>query len=380
MAAMKGIYVDRPRVMELGLGLLTWGGVTAFTIRFWQQGETTLPSRAEFDTISVSLALALFVTNFAGFSWRLLSSQSPHLGLMAQGISLLGLMWLFPNALVMILGIMLVAHLGEYLPPAGSIAIALLLPLLHAFQSPLDTAWINACLLGLFNLFALFISTRAHSERRAKEVNSHLLRELRATQGLLYATAQRDERLRIARDLHDLLGHHLAALSIQLEVANQVSEPTARPHINKAQDIAKLLLSDVREAVSDIRQRNELDMEQALTALVQDLKNIRVNLQLQPGLTITNAQVAEALFRAAQEAITNSIRHGRAELCELELHRQGDSVVMAIRDNGQGAPSLALGNGLKGMKERVEQLDGKLQLAAGQAGFSLVVNIPDPIA
>lgn len=377
---MKGLFSDKPRLMELVLGLLTWGGVSAFTFRLWTLGDANLSPRVDFEAITAILVAILLVTNLGGFCWRLLARHSQSLGLIAQGVSLLMLMWLFPSALVMILGIMLAAHLGEYLRPVTSVAIALLLPVLYVLLSPLDYAWINAALLCLFNLFALFVAGRAHTERKAKEANAHLLRELRATQGLLYSTAQRDERLRIARDLHDLLGHHLAALSIQLEVASQVSEPAARPHIGKAQNIAKLLLCDVREAVSDIRQRNELDMRQALEALIQDLKTIRVDLTLEPGLTITNARVAEALFRAAQEAITNSIRHGQAKRCELDLTRQGDSVVLAVRDNGRGATTLALGNGLKGMKERIEQLDGKLQLATSRAGFNLVVNIPDPVA
>ncbi|MDV2077985.1 sensor histidine kinase [Marinobacter xestospongiae] len=376
---MTSLPATRAQLVELSLGLLTWGTITLIALHFWHQNDPNLPARIDFNPSTLVAVVALFITNFAGFCWRLMSRHRPQWGLVLQGASLLVLMSLFPSAMIMILGIMLVGHLGEYLRPAGCLMIALLLPLLYYVQASEPYAWINASMLGMFNLFALLISSRLVNERRAREASAHLLRELRATQTLLFATAQRDERLRIARDLHDVLGHHLTALSIQLEVANQLGSDPALPHIQKARDISRLLLSDVREAVSDIRQSNELDMAQALKALVQDLKHLQVTLNLEPGLNIHNARVAEALFRTAQEALTNSIRHGRASRCTLDLTRDDhDRIRLVMSDNGHARAPIVPGNGLTGMRERIEHLDGTLQLKAGAAGFTIDTTLPDP--
>ena len=105
-----------------------------------------------------------------------------------------------------------------------------------------------------FSGFVFVTSLVARQQAQAREEQRRLNAELRATRALLAESARINERTRISRELHDLLGHHLTALSLNLEVAGHLVEGKAQEHVNQAHTLAKLLLSDVREAVSQLRE------------------------------------------------------------------------------------------------------------------------------
>ncbi|MBT1064328.1 hypothetical protein KJY73_12125 [Bowmanella sp. Y26] len=365
------------KFFEIGLGFLTWGFILCFTLYFWHLNDPNIQHRFAPTPGAVLLVCSLLLLFLAGYLWRMLRSDYIWLGPLVQALCLLLLMWLFPNGMILILGIMLVAHLSELFRPLICVLVCLLLPMLNFVLSPAEYGLVNALLFSTLNLFALFIATRLQAERQAKEANAHLLRELRATQSLLYTTTRRDERLRIARDLHDVLGHHLTALSIQLEVANQLSQDSASQHIKRAQELAKLLLSDVREAVADIRRANQLDIVSALQALIQDLDGLEISLDIDPDVVIIDARVAEALFRCAQEALTNVLKHSGANQCRLSLNKREGVLHLQVDDNGRHTKDITPGHGLTGMQERLSKLDGELKIEAGPAGFSLLAILPD---
>ncbi|GGO65487.1 sensor histidine kinase [Bowmanella pacifica] len=368
------------KFFELGLGFLTWGFICFFTLHFWQLNDPNIQHRLPPTPGTIVLVCSLLLLFLAGYLWRMLRNELIWLGPLVQSLCLLSLMWLFPNGMILILGIMLVAHLSELFKPLICVLICLLLPLLNFLLSPAEYGLVNAMLFSTLNLFALFIATRLQAERQAKEANAHLLRELRATQSLLYTTTRRDERLRIARDLHDVLGHHLTALSIQLEVANQLSQDNASQPIKRAQELAKLLLADVREAVADIRRANQLDIQSALQALIQDLDGLNIILDVAEDVVITDARAAEALFRCAQEALTNVLKHARATQCRLHLYKRQEILYLQIEDNGRHTRQVVPGHGLTGMQERLNKLDGELKITADAAGFRLLVSLPDSAA
>lgn len=238
--------------------------------------------------------------------------------------------------------------------------------------------WMNASLFTAFNLFAIFVTNRFKSEKRAKEHAAHLVRELKATQQLLSTTSKRDERLKIARDLHDTLGHHLTALSLQLEIANQLCNEDVAPHITRAQNISRLLLSDVREAVSELRHEKQINLIGALTQLLADLEAVEIEFTHSPQFNTHQARIAETIFRVIQESITNVLKHSNASRCIIKLSRNDDIIFISIRDNGPLNNPYTLGNGLKGMRERIEKMDGTLHIEQDKAGFYLSIEIPDP--
>ena len=228
--------------------------------------------------------------------------------------------------------------------------------------------------ISLFAFMSGVVTLRQHIARDAlRKVNS----ELRATQALLADNTRIAERVRIARELHDLVGHHLTALTLNLEVATHLVDGRALEHVQQAHSLAKLLLADVREVVNDMRVDDKVDLAAALRTLVGGVPEPVIHLDLPLELAMTDPRRAQVLLRCAQEMITNSVRHARAKNLWLSLVQDVDGVVLTARDDGRGVNSVEAGNGLNGMAERLRQLGGELKIETSQgAGFSLHAWIP----
>lgn len=217
----------------------------------------------------------------------------------------------------------------------------------------------------------------AGREGDARRELSLALGELRATQQVLSDSVRINERLNIARELHDTIGHHLAALSLKLQLAARTAEGPARKPVEDAHLIAKLLLSDVRAAVSDMRHEGAVDLAKALRSIAEGIDQPRIGLEMADAGMIHDPAKAQALLRCAQEAITNSIRHSQAQSIHLRLASTDSGVDLEIRDNGRGTPELRQGNGLRGMRERVEAMGGTLEIdTAPGRGFRLLAHVP----
>jgi signal transduction histidine kinase len=228
--------------------------------------------------------------------------------------------------------------------------------------------------ISLFAFMSGIVALRQNTARDAlRKVNS----ELRATQALLADNARIAERVRIARELHDLVGHHLTALTLNLEVATHLIDGKALEHVQQAHSLAKLLLADVREVVSDMRVDDKVDLAAALRTLVSGVPEPRVHLDLPSDLAMTDPRRAQVLLRCAQEMITNSVRHARAENLWISLIHDEDGVALTARDDGRGVEGFEAGNGLQGMKERLKQLGGELKIETSPgAGFALHAWVP----
>ena len=253
-----------------------------------------------------------------------------------------------------------------------------------------SSLWINALLFWTFNLFALvMMESRKNAERqtqRAEEAN----RELRALQDLMQQASRKEERTRIARDIHDLVGHHLTGLSLHLQVASRTASPDQRPVIDQCLGIAKLLLADVREAVSDMREFGQLNLLQALNALTEPLKNkIQVNIDCQTNINHLTLLQATNLLRCIQESLTNTMRHSRADELVISIYSNANQLHIDITDNGgsssassSASPSNSVnnvvqGNGLKGIEERMSELNGTATFSNNRAGFHTSLALPE---
>lgn len=235
----------------------------------------------------------------------------------------------------------------------------------------------NTVTLSLFNLFAVIVTHRANREQTLREETAQLNRELMATRELLLQSSRQSERLRIARDLHDLLGHHLTALILNLEVATHLTAGKGQQKVEQALALGKLLLGDLRTAVSELREDDAIDLQQALTTLVQDTPRLQIALTLQ-AQTVGDLRIAETVLRCTQEALTNCLRHSDATQCtiDLELRPDAQALMLRIADNGSPVAGIQAGNGLKGMVERVAQLGGSVTWQTGAGGFQLSVMLP----
>ncbi|HYY51985.1 MAG TPA: histidine kinase [Myxococcales bacterium] len=180
------------------------------------------------------------------------------------------------------------------------------------------------------------------------------------------------ERLRISRELHDRLGHHLTALRLNLEVAER-----SREALEAAKDLSRRLLAEVRDAVDELREPERLDLSVALRAIAEELPAPRVHVTAPQSLSVRDPVCATAILRCAQEIATNAARHAGANNLWLELAQQDGALELRARDDGEGAAALHAGNGLRGMRERVEAAGGTLTVdTRGGGGFAVRATVP----
>jgi signal transduction histidine kinase len=235
--------------------------------------------------------------------------------------------------------------------------------------------WVNGLgvtvAIGGFQLFAVTSSLLSMRERDARESLALTNAELLATRALLAENTRMAERARIARDLHDTLGHHLTALSLQLDVASRLADGKAAQHVTEAHAIARLLLSDVRDVVSRTRDAS-IDVASAVRAFAGTRRRPAVHLTLPDTLLVDDPMRGEALVRCVQEVLTNASRHANAKNLWVTIASGTEGIVLHARDDGQGADALALGHGLRGMRERFEELAGHVDFSTAPGkGFEV---------
>jgi signal transduction histidine kinase len=226
----------------------------------------------------------------------------------------------------------------------------------------------------VLGLFSCFLTAR---ETAARADLARANRELHATRELLANTSRLAERERISRDLHDTLGHHLTALSLNLEAASHMTSPSALAQIQRAQDVTRSLLGDVRHVVSELRGEDPILLRDTLRAFVDGIEEPRIHLAMPNDLVIDDPAMANTVLRCVQEIVTNAIRHAHASNLWIELARADGLIELRARDDGRGAREIRPGHGLSGMRERVELIGGRLAVdSAPGHGFTLTAAIP----
>ena len=236
---------------------------------------------------------------------------------------------------------------------------------------------IDLGMMVVFQAIAFGIGYIAAAERRARLALDSANGELRATQLLLLDTVRATERMRIARDLHDIVGHHLTALHLHLDLALRQQGAAAPPALQTARTLAQSLLSQVRVVVGAERNSQRIALREALAALCSGIPAPRIELVVEEGLEIESAALAHALFCCVQEAISNAVRHAGAGVLTIALARRGDSIELRIDDDGRGIAGAPEGNGLLGMRERITALGGRLVAAnLPLRGFGLAIDVP----
>jgi two-component system sensor histidine kinase DesK len=215
-------------------------------------------------------------------------------------------------------------------------------------------------LVGLGNHFGAKAHCAEEKLRRADDEIEHL--------------AKVAERERIARDLHDLLGHTLSLITLKAELARKLVDrdpQRAKQEMLDVEHTSRAALADVREAIGGYRGEG----------LAADLIRARKTLET-AGITVasefdqlplTPAQET-VLALALREAVTNVVRHAQAQQCSVRLQREDNLCTLEISDNGRGADDPE-GNGLRGMRERLESIGGSLQRQT-KAGTRLVIHLP----
>ncbi len=223
----------------------------------------------------------------------------------------------------------------------------------------------------LYTGFQGFAAVTACALRNAENSRDALVRvnaDLLATRALLADSARDSERVRVARELHDVAGHTLTALTLNLRALASDPQLRERAELRIAQQLCGELMGDIRGVVQAMRDGGGLDLTNALHALAAPFPRPRLALQIAPDLRIRDPALAEAVLRMVQEALTNSARHAGATTLAVSLVQHDGCLRVAIEDDGHLHGAVREGNGLAGMRERIDALGGRLALATGPRG------------
>ena len=346
---------DREPMSAVGAGWSAWVAWGMFGVSYaWLTRALDARRVSIFDYV----LLALMIGSAIALSYNSSSGLGPLLLMVAACV----LPWLLP--LPVSIAVLVIAEL-------------LVVPV----YVRLDFYWYEAVMQSLlyagFTCFVFVTGYVARQQVLARDEQRRLNAELRATRALLAESVRVNERTRISRELHDLLGHHLTALSLNLEVANHLVSGQAQEHVAQAHTLAKLLLSDVREAVSRLRDDDAIDMRATLLPLADNVPGLRIDMDIPLAFLVDDAERAHVLLRCTQEIITNAVRHAEASLLRLRYRIDGDDVVLEARDDGRGADVATAGNGLLGMRERLAVHDGVLQVETSPgSGFTVRLRLP----
>lgn len=356
-------------LMVLGLAPEEWGGFALSPGKF-----------ALWAAAAIAFGAAFWRTS--GLAGRAQVPRSAPYLLMAQSVAALAMFALVCTGLETMLLVVVAAQLGLFVRlPVGLLWVGLQMVLLawlgtghHGLAWSLE--WV--AIVGFPTaVLAMFTSYFAASQARARHELAHANAELRATREILAENRQLAERARISRELHDLLGHHLTALSLKLEAARLRADGPLRVQLESCQELTRLLLGDVREAVRSLRGDARVNIERLLSALVADIPQPRIHLDVPHDMTAGDPERAQALVRCVQEIVTNAVRHARAENLWIQISRANGHLELVGRDDGQGAATLRSGHGLTGMRERLAELGGRLELESpAGGGFRVRALIP----
>lgn len=260
--------------------------------------------------------------------------------------------------------------------------------LLVAHDSPFA---LGVCLMLLHTLIMGFVKESIHAQKSTLALRD-ANHQLRIAQLQLADSAKQSERLRIARDLHDKVGHHLVALNIQLEVAGLMAEGEVKDEVGKSQQISKALLQDVRSVVSEMRHQPVQRVDERIHSLIEntqlvvphiDLKflvkrqffNDATSVKMEP-------ELEDILVLSAHELLTNTLKHGAPTEITVVLKQTEQFVSLCVTDNGradQSMPSLVMspqwGNGLTGIMERLSAIRGTLTTVFNATGLEATIEV-----
>lgn len=195
--------------------------------------------------------------------------------------------------------------------------------------------------------------------------------------------AETRERNRLAREIHDTLGHSLTGIITGIEACTtlmDVAPEATKEQLKVIAEVARQGITDVRRSVKALRPDvlEKLNLEKALTQMIDETCNatgVEIKYHCMTRLNCFSEDEEDVIYRIVQECITNSIRHGNAKQIQIHIDREYNILKICIRDNGTGCKNVKMGFGLHHMEERLALLKGSLAYS-GENGFMVKAEIP----
>ena len=191
------------------------------------------------------------------------------------------------------------------------------------------------------------------------------------------------ERNRLAREIHDTLGHTLTGISVGIDACIAMVElapAEAKAHLERISEVARNGLLEIRRSVNELKPDalERLGLESSITKMITDMKSV-TDMQIFFDCRIRPLKFDEdeesAIYRVIQESLTNAMRHGKASRVRIVMERQEDTAVLTINDNGIGCGEIKNGFGTKHIMERIGMLNGTVEFKS-ENGFSVIARIP----
>lgn len=244
------------------------------------------------------------------------------------------------------------------------LAVAILVPLIFNNQFP-EYSPGNQIFTYIFIVVILLSPLATRSMYRRMELEKQLDQANEKIEKLI----KREERMRIARDLHDTLGHTLSLITLKSQLVEKLIEKNperARIEAKEIEATSRTALKQVRELVSDMR---SITLAEELVQAEAILNSAGISFSYDGDILLKDfSELAQnILSMCLREAVTNVVKHSQATQCSVDVQQREGEVCLTVRDNGMGGVDLSqLGNGLAGIKERLSLIDGRLELASGQ--------------
>lgn len=275
------------------------------------------------------------------------------------------------------------------LPLPGMVPICFLIYVTLVMPLIIRSRWVDAIAIALIYgtgiVFVVVFTRVAASEREARTALAEANQLLRDHAVQVEDLATTKERNRLAREIHDSLGHYLTVVNVQIGAAQAILEldpQRALDHLSNAQALTQEGLAEVRHSVAALRASpiESRPLPEALAKLAEqwNAAGLRAKFVVAGTTRPLTPQANLTLYRAAQEALTNVGKHAHASSVELHLDYRDERLIrLRIKDDGLGSANSEGGFGLLGVRERVQLLNGAVHVRAGAGeGFSLEVELP----
>jgi two-component system sensor histidine kinase DesK len=322
--------------------------------------------------LGLAVFVALYLSLLPPAAW--LSRLGPEAALVALGLlPVIAIVLLAAGAPTSFaaLFVYFVAAAGMRLPPLAGVIVTLLTALGVGIAGWVHGDGRSAIAATVLTIISIGVLMTAFG--RIARAN----RELRATREELARVAVSEERLRIARDLHDLLGHSLSVIALKSELARKLVERDplqAAAELDDIQSVSRTALAEVREAVQGYRR---LALADALETALAAFEAAGIDCELTDADVALPADVDAVLAWAVREGTTNVIRHSGALHCAIRVRADENRAAVEIEDDGSAAPSIGRGSGLNGLRERAQRVRGELEAGAlPDGGFRLRITVP----
>lgn len=238
---------------------------------------------------------------------------------------------------------------------------------------------------GMFAVIFLYLKLQITERKNVQDLNKELklaYEKLKQYSAKVEELAIAKERNRIAADIHDFLGHSLAALIMHLDFLENVLDKEDKDKImeivKKTQNIARESMQKLRATVYALKEEKS-SLKQSLKELIDNLTiNEKIEIILNTNEDIENItpEIKNIIYRTVQEGLTNSVKHGKATEIIINVYRKKDGIELIIKDNGIGCKNIIKGNGLNNIEKRISSYDGEISYSSNDGGFILHIFIP----